>query len=90
MTSGQDTAEFADMIAVIILGGVFILFQVIYVGLVSGFVSIFTSLRQGNIFTSVCQEFYPRGGSASVHAGIHPLAGNSPEEEAKFLNTLTF
>ena len=38
---GQDTAEFADMVAVIILGGVFILFQVIYVGLVSGFVSIF-------------------------------------------------
>ena len=38
---GKDTAEFADMIAIIILGGVFILFQVIYIGLVSGFVSCF-------------------------------------------------
>ena len=33
-----------------------------------------TKLGQGNIFTSVCQEFCPRGGrvSASVLAGIHP------------------
>ena len=32
-----------------------------------------TKLDQGNIFTSVCQEFCPQGGrvSASVHAGIH-------------------
>ena len=32
-----------------------------------------TKLGQGNIFTSVCQEFCPQGGrgSASVHAGIH-------------------
>ena len=30
-------------------------------------------LRQGNIFTSVCQEFCSRGGvSASVHGVIHP------------------
>ena len=31
-------------------------------------------LQQGNIFTSVCQEFCPQGEglSASVHAGIHP------------------
>ena len=34
-----------------------------------------TKLGQGNIFTSVCQEFCPQGGrvSASVHAGIYPL-----------------
>ena len=34
-----------------------------------------TKLGQGNIFTSVCQEFCPQGGvrvSASVHAGIPP------------------
>ena len=33
-----------------------------------------TKLGQGNIFTSMCQEFCPRGGGrvcASVHAGIH-------------------
>ena len=32
-----------------------------------------TKLRQGNIFTSVYQEFCPQGGwvSASVHAAIH-------------------
>ena len=33
-----------------------------------------TKLGQGNIFTSVCQEFCPQGGgrvSASVHAGMH-------------------
>ena len=30
------------------------------------------SLAQGNIFRSVCQEFCPQGGSASVHAGILP------------------
>ena len=34
-----------------------------------------TKLRQGNIFTSVCQEFCPQGGSASVHAGTHPPPG---------------
>ena len=28
------------------------------------------SLGQGNIFSSVCQEFCSQGGSASVHAGI--------------------
>ena len=28
------------------------------------------SLGQGNIFTSVCQEFYSQGGSAPLHAGI--------------------
>ena len=38
---GEETAECADMIAVIILGGVFIVFQVIYVGLVSGFVCVY-------------------------------------------------
>ena len=37
---GQDTAEFSDMIALTVLGGVYILFQVIFIGLVSGFVSI--------------------------------------------------
>ena len=36
---GKDTAESADVIAIIILGGVYILFQVAYAGLVSGFVS---------------------------------------------------
>ena len=33
------------------------------------------SLGQGNIFRSVCQEFCPQGGSASVHAGIPPPPG---------------
>ena len=39
-----------------------------------------TKLGQGNIFTSVCQEFCPQGGrvSASVHAGIHPLGSDPP------------
>ena len=38
-----------------------------------------TKLGQGNIFTSVCQEFCPQGGgvSASVHAGVYP----SPREQ---------
>ena len=30
------------------------------------------SLGQGNIFSSMCQEFCTQGGSASVHAGIPP------------------
>ena len=30
------------------------------------------SLGQGNIFRSVCQEFCPQGGSASLHAGNTP------------------
>ena len=34
------------------------------------------SLGQGNIFSSVCQEFCTHGGSASVHAGIHPLGAD--------------
>ena len=29
-------------------------------------------MGQGNIFRSVCQEFCPQGGSASVYAGIPP------------------
>ena len=40
-----------------------------------------TKLAQGNIFTSVCQEFCPQGGgvSASVHAGIyHPPGADTP------------
>ena len=40
-----------------------------------------TKLGQGNIFTSVCQEFCPQGGgggSASVHAGMHP-SGTRPD-----------
>ena len=42
-----------------------------------------TKLRQGNIFTSVCQEFCPRGGgwSASVHAGIHHPLGRHPPQQ---------
>ena len=32
-----------------------------------------TKLGQGNIFSSVCQEFCSQGGSAPLHAGIHPL-----------------
>ena len=37
-------------------------------------------LGQGNIFTSVCQEFCPQGGrvSASLHAGIPPLGADTP------------
>ena len=41
-----------------------------------------TKLGQGNIFTSVCQEFCPQGGrvSASVHAGIQPpLGADTPQ-----------
>ena len=39
-------------------------------------------MGQGNIFTSVCQEFCPQGGrvSASVHAGIHPLGADTPHQ----------
>ena len=42
------------------------------------------SLGQGNIFTSVCQEFCPQGGvSASVHAGIPPPGpGRHPRDQA--------
>ena len=36
------------------------------------------SLGQGNIFSSVCQEFCPWGGSASVHAGIPPPDKETP------------
>ena len=40
------------------------------------FLSIFTarkqSLRQGNVFTPVCDSVHG-GGSAPLHAGIHPL-----------------
>ena len=41
-------------------------------------------LGQGNIFTSVCQEFCPRGGgvSASVHAGIPPGTRHTPPDQA--------
>ena len=39
------------------------------------------SLGQGNIFRSVCQEFCPQGGSASVHAGIpHPPQDRAPPQ----------
>ena len=48
-----------------------------------------TKLGQGNIFTSMCQEFCPQGGrvSASVHAGIpprsrhqyHPRGADTPQ-----------
>ena len=40
-----------------------------------------TKLGQGNIFTSVCQEFCPQGGrvSASVHAGISPPEQSPPD-----------
>ena len=41
-----------------------------------------TKLGQGNIFTSVCQEFCPQGGgSASVHAGIPPPQEQTPPPE---------
>ena len=36
-------------------------------------------LGQGNIFRSVCQEFCSQGGSAPLHAGIHP----SPQEQTR-------
>ena len=38
------------------------------------------SLGQGNIFSSVCQEFCPGGVSASVHAGIPPPPRHPPEQ----------
>ena len=45
-----------------------------------------TKLGQGNIFTSVCQEFCPQGGggrvSASVHAGIPPPDQAPPRDQA--------
>ena len=37
-----------------------------------------TKLGQGNIFRSVCQEFCPQGGSAPLHAGIHPPWDQTP------------
>ena len=40
------------------------------------------SLGQGNIFSSVCQEFCPQGGSASVHAGIPPPCQGDPPYKA--------
>ena len=36
------------------------------------------SLGQGNIFSSVCQEFCSQGGSVSVHAGIPPQEQTPP------------
>ena len=33
-----------------------------------------------NIFTSVCQEFCPRGVSSSVHAGTHPQDRHPPAQ----------
>ena len=39
------------------------------------------SSGQGNIFSSVCQEFCSRGGSASVHAGISPSDQAPPPPE---------
>ena len=46
-------------------------------------------LRQGNIFTSVCQEFCPlgRGVSASVHAGIHPTGRHTLESRHPLADT---
>ena len=41
-----------------------------------------TKLRKGNVFTSVCQEFCPERGSASVHAGIHTPSGQAPPSRA--------
>ena len=40
------------------------------------------SLGQGNIFSSVCQEFCSLGGSASVHVGIPPPPGADTPPEA--------
>ena len=41
------------------------------------------SLGQGNIFSSMCQEFCPRGGgSASVHAGIPYPPEQTPQDQA--------
>ena len=34
-------------------------------------------LRKGNVFTSVCQEFCPRG-DVYTPLGRHPLAGTPP------------
>ena len=39
----------------------------------SAFLPPATKLGQGNIFRSVCQEFCSQEGSATLHAGIHPL-----------------
>ena len=38
-----------------------------------------TKLGQGNMFTSVCQEFCPQGGRVS--AGIHPPSRHPPPEQ---------
>ena len=44
------------------------------------------SLGQGNIFSSMCQEFCLQGGSASVHAGIlHPLGPGTPTPQTDIL-----
>ena len=36
------------------------------------------SLRQGNVFTPVCQSFCSGGVSAPLHDGIHPLGRPPP------------
>ena len=42
-----------------------------------------TKLGQGNIFSSACQEFcsHRGGGSAPLHAGIHPPGADMPHEQ---------
>ena len=37
-----------------------------------------TKLRQGNVFTGICDSVHRGGGSASVHAGIHPPWSRPP------------
>ena len=42
-----------------------------------------TKLGQGNIFSSLCQEFCPQQGSAPLHAGIPPSPGvDTPLDQA--------
>ena len=36
------------------------------------------SLRQGNVFTPVCHSVHGGGGSALLHAGIHPPWADTP------------
>ena len=48
-------------------------------------ISSLPSANEGNVFTSVCQEFCPRGGGVSarhIPLGRHPLAGRHPAGQA--------
>ena len=48
-----------------------------------------TKLRQGNVFTPVCQSFHSQGGSAAVQAGIHTAPGRYTPQQVHPLGRYT-